>query len=114
LLLKLFEQPVLLKCDTEAVLSDSIQASLYFWIGKSLKKGEEKYVVRNIEVGKRERIKNGHKVIHLITRHMMGFTREFLLSCTHCREVFLFCLKDSLRNDSEYGSMDGSRASTMP
>jgi hypothetical protein len=62
-------------------------------MGKALKKGEEKYVVRKIEVGKRERIKNGHKVIHLMTRHMMGFMREVLLSCTHCHEVFVFCLK---------------------
>jgi hypothetical protein len=41
LLLKLFEQPVLFKCNTKAVLPDSIQASLYFWIGKALKRGRK-------------------------------------------------------------------------
>jgi len=114
LFLKLFEQPVLLKCDTKAVLSDSIQASLCFWIGKALKKGEEKYEVRKIEVCKRERRKNVHKVTRLMARRMISFTREVLLSRTHCHEVLVFCLKESVRNDTECGSMDFSRASTMP
>jgi len=54
------------------------------------------------------------KVIHLMTRHMIGITREVLLSRTHCHEVFVFCLKESVRNDTECGSMDFSRASTLP
>ena len=81
---------------------------------QGFKKGEEKYGVRKVEVGKRERRKNGHKVIHLMTRHMIIFTREVLLSRTHCHEVFFFCLKESVRNDTECGSMDFSSASTMP
>jgi hypothetical protein len=59
---------------------------------------------------KRKRRKNGHKVINLMTRHMMGFTREVLLSSTHSHEVFVFCLKESVRKDTEVGGMDFSRA----
>jgi hypothetical protein len=81
---------------------------------QSFKKGEEKYRVRKIEVGKREKIKNGHKVIHLMARHMIDIAREVLLSRTHCHEAFVFCLKESVRNDTECGSMDFSRASTLP
>jgi hypothetical protein len=114
LLPKLFEQPVLLKCDTKAVLSDSIQASLYFWKGKALKKGNKKHGVRKILVGKRERRKNGHKVIHLMARHMIDIMRHAVLSRTRCHEGFVFCLKVSVWNDMEYGSMDFSFASAMP
>ena len=81
---------------------------------QSFKKGEEKYGESKIEVGKRERRKNGHKVIHLMARHMISFTREVLLSRTHCLEVLVFCLKESVRNDTECGSMDFPSASTMP
>jgi hypothetical protein len=114
LLPKLFEQPVLLKCDTKAVLSDSTKASLYFGIGKALKKGKKKYGVRKIVVGKRERRKNGHKVIHLMTRHMIDIMRHAVLSRTHRHEVFVFCLKVSVRNDTEYGSTDFPLESAMP
>jgi hypothetical protein len=114
LLPKLFEQPVLLKCDTKAVLFDSIQASLYCWKGKALKKGNKKYGVRKIVVGKRKRRKNGHKVIHLMTRHVIDFMRQAVLSRTHCHEVFVFFLKVSVRNDTVYHNMDFSFASAMP
>jgi hypothetical protein len=111
---KTFEQPVLLKCDTKAVLSDSIQASLYIWKGKALKKGNKKHGVRKILVGKRERRKNGYKVIHLMARHMIDIMRQAVLSRTRSHEGFVFCSKVPVRNDTEYGSMDFSFASAMP
>ena len=70
--------------------------------------------MRKIVVGKRERIKNGHKVIYLMTRHMISIMKEVLLSRTHRHEVFVFSLKVYVKNDMECGSLDCSLASAMP